>query len=1685
MLSSIRAYLALGLLITSALHAADINTTGGATITGPINFGANDTVSNITGSGTLTLNGSGLIGLANNGGGRTVNMSMTGGLIDIGSGVRLQNGGWQSGNWTNNFASVNIASGGTLDVWDGNDVRIDALTGAGLVDITRGVGIENFGPGWAGTRGFIVGVNNGGGTFTGTIAGSTALGDGGNLNFNKNGSGTQILTGTNTYAGTTTISGGTLQIGNGGSTGTIGTGNITNNAALVFNRSGTSTVAGSISGSGSLTTNGTGTFILAANNSYSGATTINTGSTLQIGNGGGTGSLGTASTVTNNGTLAFNLTGHRPSDKVISGSGNVSYAGGGAFEPTVDHSYTGTTTITSSQVIASGDARLGTAPATPTVSIIMDGGSIFNGNFATTLHANRTIQLNAGGGQFRAGYGQNFTINSKLTGIGSLSVNWDGAPLILANAANDYAGDTVIGIVGAGAYTPGGAQLRMGVTNALPYGAGKGNLVLNTNADTPGATSNLDLNGFNTQVNGLNGTSAGRIYSGSAATLTVGNNNQNGNFAGVIYSNASLAKVGSGTQILSGGNSYSGTTTISAGTLQIGDGGTTGALGAGNVANDATLTFNRSNDYAVSNTMSGSGNVIKNGAGTITFTNAKNYNGTTTVNAGVLELNAGGPGGTLAGSGPIIINNGGTVRANTTDALGYNNYSATNGITINEGGTLTTGNGYRYSNDRSITSIGGTITSSGTGFNSGASYTMRSWNGASYNFTSAASGTPSTISATDFGLQGDVNFNVTDGPGAVDLNVTGNIVNVFGQGNLIKSGAGVMVLAADNTYTGPTTISGGTLQVGAGGSTGSLGAGAITNNGALVFNRSGTYTLNVGLSGTGSLTTAGTVTLVVANNTSYSGPTTIGTGSTLQVGTGGDASLGTTSSITNNGTLIYNQNGSRNLSQPISGSGNVSYTGGATFDVTTAHTYTGTTTLAGGSTMILGADNRIGSAPATPTVSLIMDNAQIFNGDNVVSLSANRTVQLNSGGGQFRIGYGKSFTINGKVTGTGGLSLNWDGAPLILANAANDYAGDTTIGIVGLSAHAPGNALLRMGAASALPSGPGTGNLVFGVNTTNTGALAILDLNGFSTETGALTGSSNARIDSQSGAAATLTVGGNNGSGTFEGLVQGNLSLVKEGTGTQILAAFNTYTGTTTVNGGTLQLNNGSGAGTISSSGPITINNGGTLVGNAVDATGFFNNGATNGITINEGGTLSVTENNRISMDRNVTVTGGTIASTGATFNNGASYTMRDGQGAIYTFTSASSGTPATISAKDLGINNTATFTVNDGPGAVDLNVTGNLVDNFGTGAPVKAGAGTMVLNAASSYSGTTTVTAGTLEVKANDALGTTAAGTSVQSGGTLRLNNVNYSSAEALSLNGSGTSGSGALRNVGNSTYAGPITAATNATINAGGGTLTTTGGLVKNGTTLTIAGGGKVIVNGTGISGSAANSDLIVDATTLVVNAASNYNGPTTVQNAGTLVANAAVTTTKMTVNANSTLSGTSSITTAGGGTDYVMLNGTLQVGDSTLLSPTASALEFKSSGPTGSTVLTTGSSSSLYFDLLQRGGDLTGNAAAADTIRLFGTLDATLGGTLFLTDSIAGAHTFAAGDQWKIFDLSSGGSITGSLSVNYLSLNLDPSLVGTFNSSTGTFSITSAIPEPSRAMLFMLGLTSLLTRRRRRTA
>lgn len=161
--------------------------------------------STVTGAGTFRLSGNSTINQDLNGvtGTRLTIAMEAGGLIDLQDTSRLTNGGWQELNWTNNLADMNIAGGAAFDIWDGQSVTIDALTGSGSVEKNH--------PGNSPTL-LTVGIDNGSGDFSGSIANAQS-----SITLVKTGTGTQTLSGTNTYTGNTTVADGTLEIAPAGS----------------------------------------------------------------------------------------------------------------------------------------------------------------------------------------------------------------------------------------------------------------------------------------------------------------------------------------------------------------------------------------------------------------------------------------------------------------------------------------------------------------------------------------------------------------------------------------------------------------------------------------------------------------------------------------------------------------------------------------------------------------------------------------------------------------------------------------------------------------------------------------------------------------------------------------------------------------------------------------------------------------------------------------------------------------------------------------------------------------------------------------------------------------------------------------------------------------------------------------------------------------------------------------------------------------------------------------------------------------------------------------------------------------------------------------------------------------------------------------------------------------------------
>jgi fibronectin-binding autotransporter adhesin len=161
-----------------------------------------------------------------------------------------------------------------------------------------------------------------------------------------------------------------------------------------------------------------------------------------------------------------------------------------------------------------------------------------------------------------------------------------------------------------------------------------------------------------------------------------------------------------------------------------------------------------------------------------------------------------------------------------------------------------------------------------------------------------------------------------------------------------------------------------------------------------------------------------------------------------------------------------------------------------------------------------------------------------------------------------------------------------------------------------------------------------------------------------------------------------------------------------------------------------------------------------------------------------------------------------------------------------------------------------------------------------------KSGDGRLVLSGNNTFTDATTVSAGVLEVRAANALGTTGNGTTVAAGASLALAGNVTTVAEPLSLNGAGSGSAGALVNLeGTNTFAGPVTLATDASVVAAAGSLTLSGGVAGTGRTLSVGGPGNVSVSTTGLN-MGAGGQLVKDGPgTLTVSAAGNYAGGTTI--------------------------------------------------------------------------------------------------------------------------------------------------------------------------------------------------------------
>lgn len=519
-----------------------------------------------------------------------------------------------------------------------------------------------------------------------------------------------------------------------------------------------------------------------------------------------------------------------------------------------------------------------------------------------------------------------------------------------------------------------------------------------------------------TYTNGEDNTSA--VDAAGGIILTV-NNTDIATQSGLISGTGMLTKSGAGMLTFTGANTYSGGTTISAGTLQLGNGGASGSI-LGNVTNHGTLTFNRSDDFTFGGVIGGSGGVVNDG-NIIRLSAAQTFTGPLQINSGVIvlpttvdaglsastvvtvasgaRLDLAGRNQTIAGlAGAGAVYSFGSPGSTLTVAvpsqqtydfagiLGFFADSQSFGLTKSGDGTQILSGANTYTGPTTIN--GGTLQSANQGalsstsaiaVNNAGTTLALNYGGAS-DYTEAQA--TALLAKTTFGASTTtLAFDTTNAGGPATY---GNALTM--NAGFTKLGAGTLVLTAANTYSGATLIAAGTLQVGDGGAEGALPAGtAITNNGTLVFDLSGSAT-HGDIAGTGALTQQGSGTLTLTGTNTYTGTTTIDSGTLSLAGTldgGGDIAISGSGVLSETATGV------------ISGASSLTVGGSGTSILAGANTYTGATLILAG-TLQVGDGGTNGSLPLASAITNV--GALAFNRSDVVTQGVDFADSITGGG---------------------------------------------------------------------------------------------------------------------------------------------------------------------------------------------------------------------------------------------------------------------------------------------------------------------------------------------------------------------------------------------------------------------------------------------------------------------------------------------------------------------------------------------------------------------------------------------------------------------------------------------------------------------------------------------------------------
>lgn len=1404
------------------------------------------------------------------------------------------------------------------------------------------------------------------------------------------------------------------------------------------------------------------------------------------------------------------------------------------------------------------------------------GGDLLSASAVLNVQSGATFDFNGNGESFGAMSGAgtirttvNINVSSagwyqysgQMTGAaGNLTVSGVSHTLVLSNATSNYTGATSItaGKIIISANAPSGSAGALGnATSEVLVGNTSGSSIASLLIDTPGLSigRNIRLQTGSSGVYTLGGlnTSGTATYSGN---VTLGTNSGAAKGLTIISATAgtveftgnllratsatgttdTLIVTGGGTVALYGANTFTGTTTVNAGALQLNhstnnitkisstaalilNGGSVSLIGNGGAA---TV-------QSVSATSLGNSTAPLGGSARIAVTSGLDQNAT--LNLGTITRNTGTTAdfsttNTGTGVAAITIGNGN----NALNILGaYATFNRTDWAVNGGGGNVTALASGSYTTSfatGSHTSLSANATLPSGGATTG---TLRITGTSAVAFNSTTQGTLTiesggilitpTAGATSIGatnrrgtLSSSTNeFVIHQNSTAGALSIHSVIPDTVAGTALIKSGDGNLILTGTNTYTGNTYINGGTLTVTAAANLGAVTTDIIIHGGTLALPSGGTLgTINsanrvitIGPAGATFNFTANQS--IEGNGLNGTGPLTLAGSGIVSVGSNGSSFSGAI--IINNGALRMSSpqlNSAASITVNSGGSYEVNDDGTDTFSMAASGRFVINGLGLNGNGAIRLIDQTAGSSRADPRTTL----------DREIVLQSTSRIQVDNG---TVAGSLSQLTITGNVTGSGNLLKSGPGV-LVLSARDNSYAGDTQVE----------NGTLRINLGNdRLPTST---NVVLGAGT-NSGTL---QLNGYSQTVAGLstagTGTANAVTGGTSTANSLLEIkasgtqiytGTLGGTGVQDQHINNNVSLVKSGAGTFTLGSANTYNGTTTIAAGTLQIAHANAlghggvslasgtAGTSVQAGSTLDLNGQSMVQEVITLRGdgigglgaLVNNSSTpasigNGVaslSVSSASTTGWAAGASLTLDAPGTGTSATakavlgLSSSSLALTNGGSgfglapvITVSGGTGAVVTalvgLTNSSFTIPAAVPGTTTSYSVAPSVTLQNGATGVAV-LDGN---GYVTGISITSPGSGFSTTPTATFSGGTTSFAGTTPTATGNSTNFTIAGLNIVNSGT------GFTSTPTVTVTG----GTGAVIDGNDTNFALLGFAMTQAgsgytsapSVGIQGGTASATANLtsVTLAANSSIGGSGDLTIHAP-VSG--AYGLTKVGTGTTVLAGANTYTGPTAVSAGNLQVGLAGIGSAGQGL---LTLSGSGAVISGTGSVNAVsIIQGTLKPGDQGGAAIGRLNVGTLSFAPTTintvaefQVTVSTGNSN-LAFDSLHVAGNLTLNNFSRIVLN-GGSYVPTVGDTFQLIDW--GGLLTEGGFSWGT-NMRTGADSA----LNEGNFDL-PDITGTgfWNISTNggalTLTVVTIIPEPGKFLLFGLSMITLLMRRRR---